>query len=102
MWKPHWRLTTRQSFRDGVCVAELLVAVKHRLNERYLAQRGDQPAGRGPGFVERFRQRKGLRVVSAIVGDSAAVRTVLRAPFDAWHIVDQQCADRYWGGSLAG
>jgi hypothetical protein len=84
VWKPHWRLTTRQDFRDGVCVAQLLVAVKHRLNERYLAQRGDKPAGRGPGFVERFWQRKGLQVVSAIVGDSTAVRTVLRAPFDAW------------------
>jgi hypothetical protein len=96
VWKPHWRLTTRQSFRDGVCVAELLVAVKHRLNERYPAQRGDQTAGRRPGLVERFRQRKGLRVVSAIVGDSTAVRTVLRAPFDAWHIIDQQCIDQYW------
>lgn len=84
VWRPYWRLTTRQEFRDGVCVAELLVAVKHRLNERFLAQRGDQPAGRRPGFIERFRQRKGLHVVSAIVGDSAAVRTVLWAPFDAW------------------
>jgi hypothetical protein len=84
VWKPQWRLTSRQGFRDGVCVAELLVAVKHRLNERYLAQRGDRGAGRGPGFAERFRQRKGLSVVSAIAGDSTLVRTVLQAPFDAW------------------
>jgi hypothetical protein len=84
VWKPHWRLVERQSFRDGVCVAELLVAVKHRLNERYRAQRGDRDAGRGPGFAERFRQRKGLSVVSAIAGDSTLVRTVLQAPFDAW------------------
>ena len=42
VWKPNWRLTTRQAFRDGVCVGELLVAVKHRLNERYRAQRGDE------------------------------------------------------------
>jgi hypothetical protein len=86
VWKPHWRLTTRQGFRDGVCVAELLVAVKHRLNERYLAQRGEPGAGRGPGFAERFRQRKGLHVVAAITGDAAAVRTVLQAPFGAWPI----------------
>jgi hypothetical protein len=84
VWQPHWRLATRQAFQDGVCVAELLVAVKHRLNERYLAARGDRLAERRPGSLERFGQRKGLHVVSAIVGDSTAVRTVLRAPFDAW------------------
>jgi hypothetical protein len=92
VWRPHWRLTTRQGFRDGVYVAELLVAVKHRLNERFLAERGDQPAGRGPGLMERFSQRKGLHVVSAIVGDSTVVRTVLQAPFGAWRIVDQHGA----------
>jgi hypothetical protein len=89
VWKPHWRLTTRQSFRDGVCVAELLVAVKHRLNERYLAQRGEPDAGRRPGFAERFRQRKGLRVVAAITGDAATVRAVLQAPFGAWPAADR-------------
>ncbi|HEY1669978.1 MAG TPA: hypothetical protein VGG54_30125, partial [Trebonia sp.] len=92
VWKPHWRLTTRQSFRDGVCVAELLVAVKHRLNERYLVQRGDQAAGRGPGAIERFRQRKGLQVVSAVVGDSTAARSVLQAPFGAWRVADRRGA----------
>jgi hypothetical protein len=84
VWKPQWRLTSRQSFRDGVCVAELLVAVKHRLNDRVLVRRGDKAAGRGPGLIERFWQRKGLHVVSAVGGDSATVRTILRAPFDAW------------------
>jgi hypothetical protein len=98
VWKPQWRLTTRQGFRDGVCVAELLVAVKHRLNERYLTERGDQPAGRGPGFIERFWQRKGLHVVAAIVGDSTAVRTVLQAPFGAWHVVDQHGAGQDFAG----
>ena len=94
VWRPHWRLTTRQSFRDGVCVAELLVAVKHRLNQRYLAEHGDKTAGRRPGPVERYWQRKGLRVVSAIVGDSAAVRAVLQAPFDDWHGVGQHEVDQ--------
>lgn len=85
VWKPHWRLSRRQEFRDGACTAELLIAVKHRLNEKYLVER--EPlgrTGRGAGFVERFWQRKGLRVVTAIVGDSAAVRTVLWTPFDSW------------------
>ncbi len=93
-WKPHWRLTTRQGFRDGVCVAELLVAVKHRLNQRYLAQRGEAAAARRPGLAERFRQRKGLHVVSAIVGDATAARVVLQAPFAAWRPVDEDGAGR--------
>jgi hypothetical protein len=100
VWKPHWRLTTRQSFQDGVCVAELLVAVKHRLNERYLAQRGEAAAGRRPGFLERLRQRKGLHVVSAIVGDATAVRTVLQAPFDAWSTVDARAAGHGFPGPV--
>jgi hypothetical protein len=90
VWRPHWRLSRRQEFRDGVCVAELLIAVKHRLNEKYLVEKerasGTRPerTGRGAGFIERWWQRKGLRVVTAVVGDSAAVRTVLWAPFDSW------------------
>jgi hypothetical protein len=91
-WKSYWRLTTRQAFSDGVDVAELLVAVKHRLNQRYLVQRGDTPAGRGPGLVARLRQRKGLHVVSAIVGDAAAARTVLQAPFGTWGTAVQRPA----------
>jgi hypothetical protein len=103
VWKPQWRPATRQAFRDGVCVAELLVAVKHRLNERFLTERGDQPAGRGPGLIERFWQRKGLRVVAAITGDATAVRTVLQAPFGAWPrpdqpVAGQPVAGRRWAG----
>ena len=112
VWRPHWRLSRRQEFRDGVRVAELLIAVKHRLNEKYLVEkerasarngtlaadaRGSLEApspragrmrrkrtGRGASFAERLRQRTGLRVVTAIVGDSTAVRTVLWTPFDSW------------------
>jgi len=47
VWKPHWRPTTRQGFRDGVCVAELLVAVKHRLNEKYLVEKDRASARNG-------------------------------------------------------
>ena len=103
-WKPHWRLRRRQEFRDGVCVAELLLAVKHRFNEKYLVEKeraqGAAPSPgarrrnpvrrrrrrteRGADFAERLHQRKGLQVVTAIVGDSTAVRTVLWAPFAAW------------------
>jgi hypothetical protein len=38
VWRPHWRLSRRQEFKDGVCAAEILVAVKHRLNERHLVE----------------------------------------------------------------
>jgi hypothetical protein len=103
VWRPHWRIADRQEFGDGVRVAELLVAVKHRLNQKYLIEKeralpaparagGRRGArtrrrprtARGAGFAERFRLRKGLQVVTAIVGDAAAVRTVLQRPFDAW------------------
>ena len=90
VWQPHWRLSTRQAFRDGVCVAELLVAVKQRLNQRQLADL-DRPPGRPGGRrrlpaafgAERGRgrlwRRKGLQIVAAIVGDASAVRAVLTA-----------------------
>ncbi|HEY0933774.1 MAG TPA: hypothetical protein VGD91_08530, partial [Trebonia sp.] len=79
VWLPQWRLTTRQGFRDGVCVAELLVAVKHRLNQREPPERAGGPARRRRILAERLRQRKGLQIVAAVTGDAAAVRTVLRA-----------------------
>jgi len=31
--KPYWKLRHRQSFHDGVCLAQLLVAVRQTLNE---------------------------------------------------------------------
>ena len=45
--KPYWRLRERQRFHDGVRVAELLVAVRQRLNEheRDHAKRGP-PSGK--------------------------------------------------------
>jgi hypothetical protein len=84
VWQPHWRRANRQAFRDGVCVAELVVAVKQRLNERQLAELPGQPAARGPGLATRFRQRKGLQIVAAITGDAGGVRRVLRAPPGGW------------------
>jgi hypothetical protein len=84
VWQPHWRRANRQAFRDGVCVAELVVAVKQRLNERQLAELPGQPGVRGPGLATRFRQRKGLQIVAAITGDAAAVRRVLWGPPGRW------------------
>jgi hypothetical protein len=65
--RPFWRLRERQGFRDGVCVAELLVAVRQRLNP------GASPAG-----DERPRHLKqGMRIAAAIAGDPAPIRSVL-------------------------
>jgi hypothetical protein len=70
--RPFWRLRARQAFRDGVCVAELLVAVRQRLNAASAADGG----GRG-------HLKPALRIAAAIAGDPAPIRSVLgggRAP----------------------
>ena len=72
VWRPHRNLRVRQGFRDGVCVAELLVAVRILLN----------PTG------ERLRipvavHRHALRVVAAITGDVAPIEALFRQPRDA-------------------
>jgi hypothetical protein len=46
IWLPHWRARHRQAFRDGVCVAELLVAVRLKFVEREL---GEAVGRAGPG-----------------------------------------------------
>jgi hypothetical protein len=108
VWKQHWHLAQRQEFRDGACVAELLVAVKHRLNEKYLVEKERKRAAGGREgnardgaprradrrspprtghrayFIERFWQHKGLQVVAAITGDSSLVRTILQKEFADW------------------
>ena len=83
-WRPHWRLTTRQSFRDGV-LRRRAARRRQAPAERALPGAAGRP-GRRPlsRLAERFWQRKGLRAVSAIVGDATAARVVLQAPFDAW------------------
>jgi hypothetical protein len=68
-WSPHWRLRTRQTFRDGVDAGLLLVAVRQRLND---------PCAPAAGPREYRRYRKGLRIASAITGDSDPIVSVLR------------------------
>jgi hypothetical protein len=65
--RPFWRLRARQAFRDGVCVAELLVAVRQRLNP------GGPPApGERPGHL-----KPAIRIAAAIAGDTAPIRSIL-------------------------
>jgi hypothetical protein len=73
--KPFWRRRERQSFRDGVCVAELLVAVRQRLNvdERSLAD--DRKS---------YRNSLAMCIATAIAGDTSPVRSVIDHPHDQW------------------
>jgi hypothetical protein len=65
--RPFWRLRARQAFRDGVCVAELLVAVRQRLNAGW-----SRAGGERPGHL-----RPAIRIAAAIAGDPAPIRSVL-------------------------
>jgi hypothetical protein len=65
-WRPYWRLRTRQAFRDAVCIAELLVAARIRINPH-----DNNPEPR------RSHYRHGLRVAAAITGDSDPVESLL-------------------------
>jgi hypothetical protein len=83
VWKPHLRRSTRHGFRDGVCVAELLVAVKQRLNAGAEPD-GDVASGRTATVVERLRREVGLRIVTAIAGDAGPIRSVLSPSSHNW------------------
>ena len=112
VWKPHWRLATRQEFRDGVCVAELLIAVKHRLNEKYLVERAQAGARRTPPPPAADGARR-----AASSGGSGSARgcaswppssgtrrrsaTVLWEPFDAWPRPGQRAPARTHSPYLA-
>jgi hypothetical protein len=74
--KPYWQLRHRQAFRDGVCVALLLVAVRRALSDK--REIGPVPAERPEGGVRlrpayRLPRARIMRVATAIAGDSAAI-----------------------------
>ena len=79
VWLPHLKRRYRQAFRDGVCVAELLVAIRYRLRE---------PSGEDSRWLERvrvrWRQRRGIRITSFIAGDPALIKKVLKEPHGQW------------------
>jgi hypothetical protein len=65
--RPFWRLRARQAFRDGVCVAELLVVVRQRQNAGWSRAGADRPG----------HLRPAIRIAAAIAGDPAPIRSVL-------------------------
>ena len=66
--KPYWRLRHRQSFHDGVCLAQLLVAVRQTLNDEKNAPPLPRP-------------QKVLQIATAIAGDSSYIAELLDIPY---------------------
>ena len=60
---PHWGLRKRQSFHDGLCVAELLVAVRRSLNEAEPAEASEKL----------HHMNLALRMAADIAGDSVSI-----------------------------
>jgi hypothetical protein len=74
IWLPHWRARHRQAFRDGVRVAELLVAVRLKFIERELGKAEPCPDAR-------LRYLKlAMDVTSDIAGDTGLIRSLLTDP----------------------
>ena len=64
----------RQAFRDGVCVAELLVAIRLKLAETEFGRSRPCPEG-----MLRYLE-PGMTITSAITGDSELIRWLLTGP----------------------
>jgi hypothetical protein len=79
VWLPHWRHRHRQAFLDGICVAELLIAVRRRLLKPEEEDPGSLTGARG-----RWHLRRATAITSSIVGDAAQIRAVLADPRGQW------------------
>lgn len=74
VWVPHWWPPRRQAFHDGVCVAELLVAVRQALIGRERREPGERPA---PEPHLRLRHLLlASRIAAAITGSCSFVRWI--------------------------
>jgi hypothetical protein len=82
IWLPHWRTRHRQAFRDGVCVAELLVAVRLKFVERELRETEPRQDAR-IGYLTPEYLKPGLDITSAIAGDTGLIRSLLTDPLAA-------------------
>jgi hypothetical protein len=103
IWKNYWRLAERERFHDGARVAELLVAVRQRLNveegaepcsgRSAVARDGDPGTGRGQPQGDRhsktnsylrrvmniYNLRRAEWITTAITGDSVTINAVLNS-----------------------
>jgi hypothetical protein len=84
IWRVYYPgLRMRQSFHDGVCVAELLVAARRRATERALEKEPEKAGAPEAGKQRRrFRPlnrrhlRLGIRVAAAIAGSDSLIETI--------------------------
>lgn len=74
IWLPHWRPRHRQAFHDGVCVAELLVAIRLKLIEFELGEAEPWPDARLKYL------KPGMDIASDIAGDAGLIRWLLVDP----------------------
>jgi hypothetical protein len=70
MRRPYWRLRERQRFHDSVRVAELLVAVRQRLNEQECSQRNEPFC---QASKVRLHPKRAMRIISTFTGDTTAI-----------------------------
>jgi hypothetical protein len=79
VWLPHRKRQHRKSFQDGVCAAELLVAIRRRLRE---------PAGADPGWLQharvRWHLRRAIRITCSIAGNPTFIYSALTDPQGQW------------------
>ena len=76
IWRPYYLgLRLRQSFHDGVCVAELLVAARLRATQARLA--AEPGRAQAPAPVPSARHlRLGIRVAAAVAGSDELMNTI--------------------------
>ena len=79
VWLPHCRRRYRQTFHDGVCMAELLLAIRCRL----LEPEGEDFRRLMPARAGRHL-RRAIRITSFIAGDPAPINAVLTDPHGQW------------------
>jgi hypothetical protein len=90
--KPYWRGRHRQSFHDGVHLAQLLVAVRKTLNEEEKEKKKKKKLPHGLArLLVVVRQalkadplphpQKALRIATAIAGDSSCIADLLGIPY---------------------
>ncbi|WP_187365984.1 hypothetical protein [Trebonia kvetii] len=79
VWLPHWSQRHRRAFHDGVCVAELLVAIRCRL-----AESDDEDATWLRQARVRWHLRRATGITACIAGDPAIIDAVLADPHGEW------------------
>jgi hypothetical protein len=83
VWLPHLSQRHRQPFQDGVCVAELLVAIRCNFLEP-----GPEDPSWGKRTHDRWHLRQAIRITSCIAGDPKLIKAVLADPHGQWWRTD--------------